>query len=190
MAAFQWDEHQRARLLAAPPCSRDALFHRDFGVVRGARLLAEEPARALYATQGYALFWVEMGGDGQVDRVNCLDASDAEPLFWSYYYAYPEAVVKKAQSCFRPGESVSLAFQTFMQNRLAPPAFKVLDAKQGVERRAYVLRHFPPLRAALLHLDVGPDERIKAMRLLVGAEASAQRAQAGRGPEGGSFGPG
>lgn len=180
MGFFEWNEQQKANVLAAPPCSVDDLFHRDFGVVRGARVLKEESDRTLFATNSYCLFWLEADENGQVHRITCLDADVAEPLFWTYYYAFPTELIEKAKSCFQSGVSVTLAFQAFTQNRLAPPAFKVIDTADGLERREYVLRHFPPLRAAFLHLDVGSDEHIQAMRLLVGEDANTHRAKAGQ----------
>ncbi len=180
MKFFEWDEDQRADVEAAPPCSSDVLFHRDSGVVRGARVLEEESGRTLYATTRYCLFWLENDAAGHVQRVTCIDAREAEPLFWSHYYSYPDDLVQRAHACFRPGESVSVAFQTFTQRRLPPPTFKVIATRHGRDKREYTLRHFPPLRAALLHLDVSADERIETMRLLIGQEAQRHTTQDGR----------
>ena len=87
MGFSAWNEQQKASLLASPPCGHDALFSRDFGVVRGARLLAEEAERSLYVTLSYHLFWLHVEG-AQVVSVDCLAAAESELLFWDYYYGH------------------------------------------------------------------------------------------------------
>ena len=159
MGFSTWNEQQKASLLASPPCGLDALFSRDFGVVRGARLLAEEAERSLYVTLSYQLFWLHVEG-AQVVSIECLDAAESESLFWHYYYDFPVGLIQKAESCFRLGATLPVAFQNYNENALVPPKANIIHSDDVFERRVYTLRHFPPLRTAFLQIDVAPDESI------------------------------
>ena len=170
----EWNQQLRTHLIESPPCSRDDLFHRDFGVVRGARLLVEEAERSLYVTLSYQLFWLHVEG-AQVVSIECLDAAESESLFWHYYYDFPVGLIQKAESCFTLGATLPVAFQNYNGNALAPPKANIIHSDDVFERRVYTLRHFPPLRAAFLQVDVGPDENILSTRLLTGEKANARR---------------
>jgi hypothetical protein len=174
MVFLVWNEQQKAKLIASPPCLFGDLFSRDFGVVRGARLLAKESDRALYVTLSYNLFWLHIEGS-RVVAINCLDEVESELLFFLHYYDFPADLIRKAHCCFAPGSTVPLAFQNYKGNKLAPPKATVIPSNGANERRIYTLRQSPPLRAAFLQLEIGRDECILSTRVLIGDEANARR---------------
>ena len=99
------------------PCYLNDLLSRDFGVVRGARLLAQtDMANALYVTLSYNLFWLNID-KGYVYTVKCLDEIEAESLFYKYYYEFPKHLIQKSQACFVQGVTISSAFQQYNENR-------------------------------------------------------------------------
>ena len=169
-----WNEQQKAKLLASAPCPFGDLFSRDFGVVRGARLLAKESERSLYVTLSYNLFWLHIEGS-RVVAIHCLDEVESESLFYLHYYDFPEDLIRKAHCSFACGATVPLAFQNYKGNKLAPPKATVIPSDGANERRIYTLRQSPPLRAAFLQLEIGPDECIVSTRVLIGEEANARR---------------
>ena len=153
--------------LDATPCTPDDLFHRDFGVVRGSRILTKVEERSLYVTLQYCLFWL----GNRVLSVDCLDASEGELLFWRWFMIFPQRCANEHWIASQLG----LGFGGVSTvPRTTPPCTRI--HRDGFfDTRVYTLRHFSPLRAAYLQLGVDEQQRIESIHILIGGNANTYR---------------
>lgn len=167
----EWNTEQKAKLLTTVPCYLDALLSHDFGVVRGSRLLIQtDMITSLYVTLSYNLFWLKID-NGYVYKVECLDKTESQSLFYTYYYRFPKHLIQKVYACFIVGTTVRSAFQAYKGNRLPPPKVTLCFVGDGIEERIYTLRNAFPFRAAFLQLEVDSGECIVSMHFWVGEAA-------------------
>ena len=139
------------QLRDAVPCPPDELFHRDGGLLRGARLVAREEGRSLYVSHTEQVFWA-YGDPHLIRRIECLEGRRAANTLETYTWALPQAVLETLRSALTPGAALEATLSDL--RGLRAHLLTRRRRADGAAERDYLLIQALPPRRAILHVAI------------------------------------